>query len=128
MFTNIIKGLEKSDRAIVGKKDTARHHGSGLLDVYATPAMISFMEKTSMECVQEYLPEGFGTVGFSLNIKHLKASVPGSEIICNSRLTSVDGMQLKFDVNVYCGENLVGTGTHKRYIIEEDKFLKKIMM
>ncbi len=127
MFTTIIAGINKTSLSVVGKADTALHYGSGLLDVYATPAMISFMEKTAMESVQEHLPAGYGTVGISINIKHLKASPVGCKIKCTTKLASVDDMQLTFEVNVYGNDTLIGTGTHIRYIINEEKFLKKIL-
>lgn len=127
MLTSIIAGIEKTNLAVVVKTDTARHYGSGLLDVYATPAMISIMEKTAMESVQEHLASGYGTVGISINIKHLKASVVGSKIRCNSKLISVDGMRLTFKVNVFSHDILIGTGIHERYIIVEKKFLENIL-
>jgi predicted thioesterase len=106
--------------------DTAKVYGSGLLDVYSTPAMVAFMEKTSMQLVQPYLEEGYGTVGMSLDIKHMKAVPVGEEIECTSRLTGIEGNQLTFEVKVVHKSGIVGEGIHSRYIIEEKRFLQKI--
>ncbi len=106
--------------------DTAKVYGSGLLDVYSTPAMVAFMEKTSMQLVQPYLEEGYGTVGISLDIKHMKAVPVGEEIECTSQLTGIEGNILTFEVKVVHKSDIVGEGLHSRYIIEESRFLQKI--
>lgn len=122
-----IKEGEKIElRTSVRENDTAKVHGSGLLDVYSTPAMVAFMEKTSMELVQPYLEQGYGTVGISLDVRHMKAIPVGEEIKCVSIFKSSEGSQLTFEVKVLRGEDLVGEGIHKRYIIEEKRFLSKI--
>ena len=41
--------------------------GAGVL---STPSMIGLMERTSIQAVQAYLPEGHTTVGFEVNVKH----------------------------------------------------------
>ncbi|MBS0011824.1 MAG: thioesterase family protein [Bacteroidales bacterium] len=110
----------------VKESDTARVHGSGLLDVYSTPAMVAFMEKASMDLVGPLLDEGQGTVGISLDIRHMMAVPVGEEISCKSTLSGRDGNRLTFDVRVYKGSDIVGEGIHKRYIIDEERFLSKI--
>ncbi|MFO7851868.1 MAG: thioesterase family protein [Bacteroidota bacterium] len=122
-----VKEGKKIDlRTRVRENDTARAHGSGLLDVYSTPAMVAFMEKASMELVQPYLDKGYGTVGISLDIRHMKAIPVGERIKCISIFKNSEGSQLTFEVKVFRGEDLVGEGIHKRYIIEEKRFLSKI--
>lgn len=126
MNKNIQEGKELELTATVRESDTARVYGSGLLDVYSTPAMVAFMEKTSMELVQPMLGEGYGTVGIALDIKHVKAVPVGGQIRCVSRLSSLEGNKLTFRVEVTGDSGLVGEGSHSRYIIDEKKFLSKI--
>ncbi|HDZ40461.1 MAG TPA: dihydrolipoamide acyltransferase [Bacteroidetes bacterium] len=123
----IKEGEELELTVRVKATDTARIYGSGLLDVYSTPAMVAFMEKTSMQLVQPYLEKGHGTVGISLDIKHMKAVPVGEEIRCTSRLSSKEDKRLTFEVKVFHNTDLVGEGKHSRYIIEEKSFLSKIM-
>lgn len=120
------KGEHIELRTVVNETDTARFYGSGLLDVYSTPAMVALMEKASMELVQPYLEEGYGTVGISLDIRHMKAIPIGDEIHCISKFTGSEGNQLTFEVKVMRGQDTVGEGIHKRYIIDEKRFLSKI--
>jgi len=120
------KGEKKEIYTRVKEADTARVYGSGLLDVYSTPAMVALMEKTSMELVQPYLEEGYGTVGISLQIRHLKAVPIGQEIKCESSLINREGNQLSFELKVLWGNDIIGDGTHKRFIIDEKRFLSKL--
>lgn len=127
MNMELRSGKELEAETIVKESDTARVYGSGLLDVYSTPAMVAFMENTSMQLVQAYLGEGFGTVGTSLNIRHVKAVPVGTHIKCRSRLSAIEGKKLTFGIKVYSMEGLIGEGVHTRYIIDEKRFLSKIM-
>ncbi|MFO7756828.1 MAG: thioesterase family protein [Bacteroidales bacterium] len=126
MKDTIVSGQELELTDTVRETDTARTYGSGLLDVYSTPAMVAFMEKTSMELVQPQLEKGHGTVGMSLDIKHKKAVPVGGKIKCISRLATRDGNRLSFEVRVYHGADIIGEGKHMRYIIDEKRFLAGI--
>ncbi len=126
MSIPIAEGEKIELKTRVKDTDTARVYGSGLLDVYSTPAMVALMEKASMELVQPFLEEGFGTVGISLDIRHMKAVPVGEEIKCISIFTGREGNQLTFKVKVLRETDTVGEGIHKRYIIDEKRFLSKI--
>lgn len=126
MNDSIMTGKELELTARVREADTARVYGSGLLDVYSTPAMVAIMERTSMELVQPQLDKGYGTVGMSLDIKHLRAVPVGGQIRCTSRLAGREGNRLSFEVRVYQGDEIVGEGSHMRYIIDEKRFLAGI--
>ncbi|MFR1975873.1 MAG: thioesterase family protein [Coprococcus sp.] len=105
----------KNEKSIVVTEDvTASKVGSGLLPVYATPSMIALMEGTCAESVQSELVEGEGTVGVSVDIKHIAATPIGMKVRCESLLKEVNGKKLVFEVNVYDEKGLIGTGTHKR--------------
>lgn len=126
MNTTVKEGMETVLDTRVKETDTARAYGSGLLDVYSTPAMVAFMEKASMELVQPHLEDGYGTVGMSLDIRHLMAVPVGSQIRCISTLAEKDGNRLRFRVRVFNDSGTIGEGIHERYIINEKRFLSKI--
>lgn len=88
--------------------------------------MIALMESTALQTVAEYLPEGYNTVGTHVNIKHLKATPVGMKVYCEAELLEVDGNKLKFQVEAFDEEGKIGTGEHKRFIIDEQRFMKQI--
>ena len=120
-LTTHTKGRE---RLIVSEKDTAMAYGSGLVPVFATPAMIALMEMTALKSIHDQLPEQYTTVGFAVDMKHLKASKTGAEVVCESELVEVSGRKLVFELQLWDDEILVGHGTHIRYIVDKSKFLK----
>jgi fluoroacetyl-CoA thioesterase len=119
-------GLTNTLGMIVTADDTASKYGSGLVEVFATPAMIALMEKTSMELALPFLSEGQDTVGTEVNIKHFKATPVGGKVQCKTRLTKIDGKKLVFEVSACDEEGEIGVGTHTRYIIDTKLFMSKL--
>lgn len=119
-------GIKNEKSIVVTDEVTASKVGSGLLPVYATPSMIALMEGTCAESVQPYLAEGEGTVGVAVDIKHIAATPVGMTVRCESLLKEVNGKKLVFEVNVYDEKGLVGTGIHKRAIINNKAFMARL--
>ena len=84
MDIKIPTGIKHQEEIIVTNAHSARTFGSGMVDVFATPAMIALIEKTAQKSVQPFLPDGFTTVGTEVNIKHLKATPIGKKVRSNS--------------------------------------------
>ena len=104
---------------------TASAIGSGMLPVYATPAMIALMENAACNSVADYLEDGQGTVGTSMNVQHVSATAEDRQVRAVATLTEVDGRRLVFDVEAFDDAGLIGKGTHERFIITNEKFLAK---
>ena len=118
-------GLSKELSEEVTKEKLASARGSGALDVYATPEMITMMEKASLLAVSNELSEGDTTVGPAVNIKHTSPTVLGSTVRATARLIEIDGRRLLFEVKAFDEAGEIGSGTHERFIVTIDKFLKK---
>lgn len=117
----------KNEKVITVTEDlTASKVGSGLLPVYATPSMIALMENTCAESLQPYLADGEGSVGVSVDIKHIAATPVGMTVRCESLLKEVNGKKLIFEVNAYDEKGLIGTGIHKRAVINNEAFMARL--
>ena len=123
---NITIGIKGNQTKIVEKKDTAAQIGSGLADVFATPAMIALMEQTAYKSIEDVLPEEYSSVGIEINVKHLKASLPGAIITCNSEITEIDGKKVSFEIKASDENGIIGTAHHVRYIINSEEFINKL--
>ena len=119
-------GIKGRQEKTVAYEDTAANLGSGLVEVFATPAMIALMEKTACSSVGSFLPKGFGTVGTAVNIVHCKATPIGQKVVCESELIEIDGKRLIFKVVARDDSAEIGNGSHERYIIDTEKFANKL--
>ncbi len=122
----IEKGIKGRREQTVTPEMSAARVGSGLVEVFATPMMISLIEQTCNESVLPYLDEGQGTVGTLVNVAHTSATPIGMRVWCESELVEVDRRRLVFKVKAFdeCGP--IGEGTHERFIIDTAKFFDKV--
>lgn len=118
-------GIKGRQEVLVTEDNSANAFGSGLLEVFATPAMAALIEKTAWMSVNPYMNDGEGTVGTVLNIRHLAATPSGMTVYCESELIEVDGRRLLFHVDVYDSKGKVGEGEHERFVINNEKFMVK---
>lgn len=119
-------GLTHTSTVVVSDCLLANHLGSGDLPVYATPAMLALMENAAMLAVAPSLEPGQSTVGGHIASSHIRPSAPGATIRATAELTAVEGRKLTFSVTAYDGDNLIGEGTHIRFVIDREKFLSKL--
>ncbi len=106
--------------------ESAAAVASGALDVFSTPSLVALFERTALECVDPSLPEGFGTVGIEVAVKHLKATKIGQRVRCAVTLTAVEGKRLTFTGEMWDDLGKIGEGTHTRYIVDQVEFLKRL--
>ena len=121
----ITVGMKGEVATLVEREDTAKEVGSGSLLVYATPCMVALMEGAACEAIAEALDESQTTVGTALNIEHISATPVGMEVRAEAVVTEVNGKVITFEVNAYDEAGPIGKGTHKRVIINSQKFLEK---
>jgi fluoroacetyl-CoA thioesterase len=127
MESQLKPGLSHRKEELVTFEKTAASVGSGLVEVYATPAMIALMENTSSELVQAYLPEGDNTVGSEVNIIHVKPTAVGQKVYCESTVSAVDGRKISFKLRAWDEQGDIGHGTHTRFIINTERFMNKVI-
>jgi fluoroacetyl-CoA thioesterase len=111
-------GIERTDQFVVEDSLLTDVDGTLPLAVLSTPAMISMMEMTATALVRDLLPDGFATVGFEVNVKHVGGALEGATCTVTARLREViEERKLRFDVTVREGERTIGVGTHERRVV-----------
>lgn len=121
----LIEGMSAVLTCKVTKENSAAAIGSGSLPVYGTPAMIALIEQTAVALLEGNLPEGMTTVGTKLDINHVSATPLGMTATCECTLSKIDRKNLVFDVEVKDEAGVIGNGTHERFMVEAESFLKK---
>lgn len=119
-------GIIGKGEIVVTKDVTAAAIGSGMVEVFATPMMISLMENTCAKSVASHLQADESTVGTHVNVSHCAATPIGMKVYCESELIEIDRRKLTFRVTAYDERGLIGEGLHERFIIDSKKFQAKI--
>lgn len=119
-------GLKHTSELDVTHEVTALNLGSGDMEVFATPAMMALMENAAMLAVAPHLPQGCTTVGGYIESSHLRPSIVGAHVKATAVVTKVDGKKIEFKVEAYCGDTLLGEGTHLRFIVDRKRFLERL--
>ena len=117
-------GLECEDEFLVTEKHAVDFMGGP--GVLSTPSMISMMEEVAWACVEDELPEGQTTVGVYVCVEHRRPAPVGSTVKVKARLTEIQGRLLTFHVEVRLGEDVVGVGEHRRFVIDKERFLASL--
>ena len=121
----ITVGMKGEVGTLAEREDTAKEVGSGSLLVYATPCMVALMEGAACEAIQDALSDTQTTVGTELNIQHISATPVGLEVRAEAEVIAVDGKVITFQVRAFDEAGEIGNGTHKRVIVNTQKFLEK---
>lgn len=117
MFLRLKEGLEYELQKNITSDMTALNWGSGEVNVLATPVLIGLMENAALNAVDPELPDGYVTVGFGVNIRHLAPSPVGMRVRVHARLEEIEGNKLTFRVWAFDEKEKIGEGTHIRYIV-----------
>ena len=118
-------GMKGEVSTLAEREDTALEVGSGSLLVYATPCMVALMEGAACEAIAEGLEENETTVGIELNIQHIAATPVGMEVRAEAEVTAVEGKVITFSLRAFDEAGEIGKGTHKRALVNSQRFLDK---
>lgn len=121
----IMVGMKGEASTLVEREDTAAEVGSGDLLVYATPCLAAMMEGAACNAIADAIQEGQTTVGTELLLQHTAATPVGLEVRAEAELISVEGKVLTFSLKAWDESGEIGCGTHKRVIVNSQKFLDK---
>ena len=120
-------GIKGSADLLVTERLTAKEVGSGTVAVLATPMMIALMENAALNTVKPFLAEGEATVGTEISVTHDVPTPIGETVTAEAELIAVDRRKLQFQVQARVGDEIIGKGTHTRFIINEERFLQKAL-
>ena len=126
-FDNVIKpGTKNEQNFSVLEEHSAAHIGSGTVSVLSTPSMIGFMEVAARTMLDELLPDTHSTVGVKVDVRHLAASPIGSEVLAQAEVLSVSGNRVTLSIEAWYGDTQIGAGQHDRFVIEKERFMRRV--
>jgi fluoroacetyl-CoA thioesterase len=84
------------------------------------------MESAAVDALAPALPEGQSSVGIAVNIRHLAATPPGQKVRAYAEVIEVQGNKVTFRVQAWDECELIGDGTHTRYLIDVARFMGRV--
>ena len=119
-------GVSGTKLVEVTREMTVAHFQEHMPAVYGTPIMIYHMEVTAAELIQQYLPDGWVSVGIVVDVKHLAATPVGATVTVQARVLATDDSTVTFEVEAHDGVDKIGEGKHVRAPVEIGRFLKRV--
>ncbi len=114
------------DNQQVTLERVASHLGSGSLQVYATPAMVAFVEQTCRKLVEPHLPEGMTTVGIAITVRHIAPTPLGRKVSVQAEIVLIEKNVISFQTELWDEMEKIGEAAHERAVIEIDRFTERV--
>jgi fluoroacetyl-CoA thioesterase len=119
-------GISRQDEFVVEGRLLTDVGGTLRVPVLSTPGMIAMMERNASLLARGELPDGKGTVGFEVCVKHVAGAGEGTRCTVSAKLREVDGRKLRFEVEVRDGERTIGVGTHERRVVDLGQHAERV--
>lgn len=128
MKASLQPGVAASHAYIVTAANTVPHLAmdrstfDDIPEVLATAYMVVMMEGAATKALGPHLDAGEGSVGISINVTHLAATLPGQTVTATAEVVAVEGRKVTFKVTARDGLDTIGEGTHQRAIVPWSRF------
>ncbi|MDG4663805.1 hotdog domain-containing protein [Mycobacterium sp. 236(2023)] len=106
--------------------DGTRTITRGPVEVFSTPNMVLLMEEAAMAALAPYITEAQETVGSTVDVAHVAATPVGMSVTAKATVTAVDRRRVSFEVEATDDVELIGRGTHERFIIDLEPFIGRL--
>jgi enoyl-CoA hydratase len=95
--------------------------------VFCTPSMINLMEHAAREALRPFLDNSEESVGVNVVVEHLAATPINAVVRAEARVTAIEGRLVDFEIAAFDELEQIGRGTHKRALIQVERFMSKLM-
>jgi predicted thioesterase len=123
---NIPVGARAEKTLEVTRNLTVAQYHEHMPEVFGTPMMIYLMEVAAAAAIEEYLPEGWVSVGVVVDVKHLAATPIGFTVTARAEVLSVSDSTITFAVEAHDGAEKIGEGKHVRAPINLERFMQRV--
>lgn len=123
----IVIGTKCQVQQVVTEDLTAAKAGSGLLPVFGTPFLAAMTENAACTALTPFLEEGQGSVGTRLDLRHDAPTPIGMTVWAEAEIVGVseNGKMVDFRLRAWDEAGDIGSGSHTRAIIRNERFLEK---
>ena len=117
MKKSLQPGLKINKRYDVTTEKTIDFMGDELR-VYATPMMVTDVERTCLELMKEHADAGESSVGARVEIDHMGPTLLNMWVEVRAEVIEVKGPKVVFDVEIHDALDQVGKAQHTTFMIK----------
>ena len=94
----------------------------GQYEIFSTPNLVLLLEEAAIEGLAPYLRDDQASVGSRVDVVHSAPTLLGQTVRATATVTEVDRRRVAFENRVEDDTEVIGTGTHERFIIDLPSF------
>jgi fluoroacetyl-CoA thioesterase len=98
----------------------------GEYDIFSTPNLVLLLEEAAIEGLAPHLRDDQASVGSKIDIAHTAPTLLGQTVTATATVTEVDRRRVVFDIRVEDDTEVIGTGTHERFVIDLPGFADRL--
>lgn len=98
----------------------------GDYDIFSTPNLVLLLEEAAIQGLAPYLREDQASVGSKVEVAHTAPTLRGQTVKATATVTTVDRRRVVFDIRVEDDSEVIGTGTHERFVIDLPGFESRL--
>ena len=110
---------------VVHSSDTATQYSAGLEKLLSTPAIIALAIRAGAEAIDKSLPEGYTSIGRSVEFEHTAPTQVGMQITVEATVSEVQPLFIVLDILARDDAGEIGFGKHRRSIVIIDKLVER---
>lgn len=119
----IVVGRNAKVHHLVRESDAALTYSKGLEELMSTPAILTLAIQVSAEAIDEFLPEGYISIGRSIEFEHTAPTKVGMQVTVEATVVEVQPYFVVLDIRASDESGDIGFGRHRRSIVAQDYFL-----
>ena len=125
MSPELAPGASHTRRLAVGRDRTIGFMGEDFR-VYATPSMVNDVEYTCRDFLLKFLSGDRDSVGARVEIDHLAPTLLGMWAEIRVEIAAVEKRRVTFSFEVRDAVEVVGRGSHSRFIVDKPKTAERL--
>jgi fluoroacetyl-CoA thioesterase len=94
--------------------------------VFATAYLVGLIEWACMETMQPHLDAGEQSLGVGIAVTHTAPTPVGLSVTVEVEVERVEGRRISFRVKARDELEVIGEGTHERFVIDPERFMKRV--
>jgi fluoroacetyl-CoA thioesterase len=118
-MTTLETGVQGVLRRTVAAEHCTRR---GEYDIFSTPNLVLLLEEAAIEGLAPHLRDDQASVGSKIDIAHTAPTLLGQTVTATATVTEVDRRRVVFDIRVEDDTEVIGTGTHERFVVDLPSF------